>query len=883
VSGPWDRPSSDDSDAAWPGEDVGRSSGSGASRDPASEGAPGWDDWPSAPPPDDYLIEEPLPPSSDPWAESWTDEDADAMLRAAAGESAPPSETDRWEPIREPEPAPAPEPASEPPSADRWEPIREPEPEPAWQPAAEQPLDDRPEVDAGPRVEPWSAEADPWRFEPGPGIEPEPEPRAMEPEPEAEPRAAEPEPATAEPAASGPASVAEASGPAIPAQPRWPPPSREVPDWLAEPAAADTPKAPERPEPRVDEPQETEPVGAAATDDGATEAVESEPEVVEPQADPWTEPTEPEARAESGSFWSSILPWRSSAPAPAEAPPEEAPSGPEPEPEPEPAEEHPWIEVDDKERPAEPEPEPVAPPIEPRWPASVPEPVVAEDASDIQPEAEAEAEGQEAAAPAFVPIGGGLRYEPEPEAAIQPEPEPEPEPETMEPEPEAPRDSGEPDWADRGESTRVFPTDWTPTPPVAIEPPRTGELEPTAGPVRTRLAEREGDELDDELVAPTIAEQAVPWLIGVILLLAGMVIVLLALIFAGDGSLGGSTPSPTPNPTLAAVPAGGTSSPAPTPSSTPAPTVSDAPSPTPEATATPDPLPQYGPLEMVYQGRAAALAPIYLLRRDFTVDEEPAILAQDGSLDVRRFAWVPDGTAGAGLLADVLVSIEPGQEKRRLGEGLVTITFGDDGSTVYAVRVTPDGGNDTATVLAIGFTSGDTEELASVTYARPQTGDEPALAEARFSDDGGAVRLYWMHEDVLRLWVLGVGAWAIDPADGGVTELDGEPLPTLVGPSGRQRISLAEDDGTTTLTLLDMNERPRATTSVDGLVSHLRWSPAGDRVVFTIARSAPGGGILQDLFLWDLGDGQAPAQLTNTGAAFGAEWLGTQPRWRDQP
>jgi hypothetical protein len=98
------------------------------------------------------------------------------------------------------------------------------------------------------------------------------------------------------------------------------------------------------------------------------------------------------------------------------------------------------------------------------------------------------------------------------------------------------------------------------------------------------------------------------------------------------------------------------------------------------------------------------------------------------------------------------------------------------------VRVTQDGGNDTATVLAIGFTSGDTEELASVTYARPQIGDEPALAEARFSDDGGAVRLYWMHEDVLRLWVLGAGAWTIDPADGEVTELDGEPLPTLVGP-----------------------------------------------------------------------------------------------------
>ncbi|MGH2457108.1 MAG: hypothetical protein ACRDHD_12730, partial [Candidatus Limnocylindria bacterium] len=45
---------------------------------------------------------------------------------------------------------------------------------------------------------------------------------------------------------------------------------------------------------------------------------------------------------------------------------------------------------------------------------------------------------------------------------------------------------------------------------------------------------------------PTTAEQAVPWLIGIILALAGMVIVLLALIFTSpDGAVGGS-PTPTP-------------------------------------------------------------------------------------------------------------------------------------------------------------------------------------------------------------------------------------------------------------------------------------------------------------------------------------------------
>ena len=46
-----------------------------------------------------------------------------------------------------------------------------------------------------------------------------------------------------------------------------------------------------------------------------------------------------------------------------------------------------------------------------------------------------------------------------------------------------------------------------------------------------------------------------PWLIGVILLLAGMVIVLLALIFAGDASLGGGADA-SPTPSAAAFGAG---------------------------------------------------------------------------------------------------------------------------------------------------------------------------------------------------------------------------------------------------------------------------------------------------------------------------------------
>jgi WD40 repeat protein len=285
---------------------------------------------------------------------------------------------------------------------------------------------------------------------------------------------------------------------------------------------------------------------------------------------------------------------------------------------------------------------------------------------------------------------------------------------------------------------------------------------------------------------------------------------------------------------------------------------------------------------MVYQGRAAALAPIYLLHHDFTVEEDPKVLAQDANLDVRGFAWAPTGTHGVGLYDDLLVSIEPGKEKRQLApdQSISTVTFGPDGSTVYAVRIAADGANDVATILEIDFASGDTSELASISYARPDIGDEDALAEAQFADEGGTVRIYWMEDGVLRLWALGAGTWEIDPENGDVTELE-EALPTLWGPDGDHRIGLKLEDEVTTISLLDADDEPEASTTIDGRVSHVRWSPKGNRVVFTVGRSTSGGGVIQNLYLWDLGDGEDPMQLTPTGAAFGAEWLGSPPLWRD--
>lgn len=465
--------------------------------------------------------------------------------------------------------------------------------------------------------------------------------------------------------------------------------------------------------------------------------------------------------------------------------------------------------------------------------------------------------------------------------AIRPS-EPEAQPDTE------PMRSTEPAWPVRGEATQVLPASWSP--PEAVAPDRVADLDPAVGRVRVSLAQQADVDADADEPAST-AEQAVPWLIGIILLLAGMVIVLLALIFAGDASLGstGAVPSGSGLTVLPSADMVANTSPSPSPSHslspTSVPTRTEAPSPTVtpslETTPTPVPVPVYGALEMVYQGRSAALAPIYLLRRDFTQGEDTQlVLAQDPSLDVRRYAWSPDGTVGAGLLADVLVSIEPGKEKRRMADGISTITFGADASTLYAVRVTQDGANDVARILEINFDSGNETALAAPRYQRPDIGEEDALSEAHFTDEGGAVRLYWVDGGMLRFWALGAGIWDIDPEDGSVTELEEDDRPTLWAPDAENRITTRFEEGSSTLALVDEADEELVTTTVEGRVSHIRWAPDGERVVFTASRSNAGAGVLQDLFLWDLNE-EDPRQLTATGAAFGAEWRGSHTLWRD--
>ncbi len=239
--------------------------------------------------------------------------------------------------------------------------------------------------------------------------------------------------------------------------------------------------------------------------------------------------------------------------------------------------------------------------------------------------------------------------------------------------------------------------------------------EATAGEIETSLGAEEDWDGRSERRQPTTAETVVPWLIGLILLLSGMVIVLLALIFTSDNGLlaGLASPSASATANIAIIPS---ADPAATPSRSPA-----AGSTTPRPSATPKPPPTYGALEMVYLGRSAPLAHIYLLRHDFTADEKPIVLAQDPAQDVDRLAWSSDGTHGAAIIAGRLVSIEGSKPKRALADGIVASTFSPDGAILYALRIVLGNGTDRAEVLQITYASGAVKKLTEWTY--PAAGD----------------------------------------------------------------------------------------------------------------------------------------------------------------
>jgi hypothetical protein len=369
-------------------------------------------------------------------------------------------------------------------------------------------------------------------------------------------------------------------------------------------------------------------------------------------------------------------------------------------------------------------------------------------------------------------------------------------------------------------------------------------------------------------------------MIGIILALAGIVIVLLALIFtAPNGMLGlsdssSSSPSPSATQRGGVLPTG-TDEPTPTPNPT-----RGAASPSAEATPAPTatPPPEYGPLEMVYLGRPSALEPIFLLRRDFSEAEDAGVVAQ-ADIGVSAYAWAPDGRVGAAIIGERLVALTPGRSARRLFDGISAVTFALDSQTVYALRIVRGGGNDVARVLEIDYRSGDNRVLGSVRYPRPTIGADPALREAQFIDDGGLYRLYAMADGSLAIWILGApSAYRMDTEDGSVDEVRRQP--TLWAPDGTRRVGLRErDNGTTDLILRDADDEAIASVNVPGLVSHVRWVRTSNEIVFTLGRLGVSGGVRQDLYVWDLQDGNDPLPLTSNGVSFGAEWLGSAPNW----
>jgi hypothetical protein len=249
--------------------------------------------------------------------------------------------------------------------------------------------------------------------------------------------------------------------------------------------------------------------------------------------------------------------------------------------------------------------------------------------------------------------------------------------------------------------------------------------------------------------------------------------------------------------------------------------------------------------------------------------------ADDG---IEKFAWSPDGTVGVAITSRRAVALTPGRDARRLADNINAVTFGWDSDTVYAVRITRDGANDRAQVLHVDFVSGAVETLATVRYQHPLTAPEAALREAQFIDDGGLVRIYAVADGNLTLWILGApDVYRIDAASGAVRNI-GQP-PTLWSPDGAYRVTLHEDGSSTDLRLRDRRNEVVAAVSVTGLVSHVRWAGTSNEIVFTLGVLSAGGGVRQDLYVWDLENRNDPLPLTSNGVSFGAEWRGVMSNW----
>ncbi len=375
--------------------------------------------------------------------------------------------------------------------------------------------------------------------------------------------------------------------------------------------------------------------------------------------------------------------------------------------------------------------------------------------------------------------------------------------------------------------------------------------------------------LDGNRRRPTTAEQAVPWLIGLVLALAGMLIVMLALIFSSTDGLLPAFGSASPEPSLALTP---TPRPTRTPEPSPEPTVTTEPTPAPE------PTPAFPPLEIVFMQRTSASGPVHLFSHDFAGQETPEPLARDDR-GVDQYAWSPNGAWGIALVEGDPLALNPGNSARDLGDGFDGITFAPNSATAYAIRATLAGSNDRAELLGIDMASGSVQSLATWTYPHPVTFQQAAVLEAQFADEGGFNRVYVLDDGRVVVWILGAPQiYTYDPATGAAGTTDRAPI--LWSPNGQLRVEVTESGGNSTLTVRGLANEARASAGVSGYVSHVRWSSLNNQIVFTISQGTSGGGVSQDLYLWEVRTGSNAVRLTQDLRSMGGMFRGVQERWK---
>lgn len=370
---------------------------------------------------------------------------------------------------------------------------------------------------------------------------------------------------------------------------------------------------------------------------------------------------------------------------------------------------------------------------------------------------------------------------------------------------------------------------------------------------------------------PTRAEQAVPWLIGLVLALSGMMIVLLALIFSSNEGLLPAYGTPSPEPSVAAA----------TPRPRPSPSPDDPslqPSPSLEPTPTPVPAPAYPPFEVVFMQRTSTSGPIHLFTHDFAGQAAPVPQARDNR-GVDWYSWAPDGAHGIALVDGNPLLLTPGSSARDLGDGFDSIAYAADSTTAYGLRSTLAGANDRAELVKIDTVSGAASSVAVWTYPHPTTFQENVVREARFADDGGFERVCVLEDGRVVVWVLGAPAvYTFEPTGGTAGTTDRQPL--LWSPNGLLRAAVNDTGSDSRIAILGVAGEERGALSVSGLVSHVRWSANSNQIVFTINRGTSGGGVSQDLYAWDLHTGSAAQRLTQDLRSLGGGYRGAEEVWK---